>query len=500
MNFKMYVVMILVFSVVTGVFAVSHAEGIIQDVVINNGMVSWNSHPVNLNGKTYIPLKESASNLQLTASFDVKTMNAVMYYGENELKFRLDNDVLSLNGKNMHLGAPVKIINNTVMVPVDFYKQIGMTLVLRNNTPLLFKPVDGKIIYKVIGGDSLWKISQLFGVTIDSIRQLNNLPTTSIYIGQLLTVKLTDSTFSYSYDATSTTASLFTTPSFQSMVKGYLSYGTKIKVTGKNDLWYKVSTPKGEGYLYKSSVVIPQTVSDSAPNSDYFNKIIPVDTSMNTIEYTTYKVVSGDNLWSISEKVGLPLNELMQANGLTTSSILSIGQVLKVPVHKVAIKKVLGSQFGEMLDWFSEGQYVIPVGTIGKLTDMETGLSFYVQRTMGASHSDTETVSVSDTDIMKRVFGGSWTWNIRPMIFEAGGRKIAVSVNGMPHAGVDGVPMNKTVSNRSGNYGTGPNYDRISGNGMDGHFDMYVLNGRRHVDNKIDADNQKMVSVAGGLQ
>ncbi|HEY9062195.1 MAG TPA: LysM peptidoglycan-binding domain-containing protein [Pseudobacteroides sp.] len=500
MKLKMFVAMIVVFSVAAGILAASYAEGIIQDVLINNGTVSWSSSPINLNGETYIPLKESASNLQLTASFDVKTMNALMNYGENELKFRLDNDVLSLNGKYINIGAPIKIINNTVMIPLDFYKQIGMTVVLRNTTPLLFKPVDGKIIYKVISGDSLWKISQLFGVSIDSIRQLNNLPTTSIYIGQLLTIKLTDSTFNYSYDATSTTASLFTAPSFQSLVKGYLSYGTKVKVTGKNDLWYKVSTPKGEGYLYKSSVIIPQTVNDSAPNSTHFNNIIPVDSSMNTTEYTTYKVVSGDNLWSISEKVGLPVNELIQANGLTTNSVLNIGQVLKVPVHKVAIKKVMGSQYGELLDWFTEGQYVIPVGAIGRLMDMETGLSFYVQRTMGASHSDTETLSGSDTAIMNKIFGGSWTWNIRPMILELGGRKIAVSVNGMPHAGVDGVPLNKTVSNRSGNYGTGPNYDRISGNGMDGHFDMYVLNGRRHVDNMVDADNQKMVSVAGGLQ
>jgi LysM repeat protein len=500
MRAKMFVAMILVFSLATGMLAVSHAEGTIQDVLINNGTVWWNSPPINLNGQTYIPLKESASKLQITASFDVKTLNAVMIYGENELKFRLDNGMLSLNGKYIQLGLPLKIINNTAMIPLDFYKQIGMTLVKRDNTPLLFKPIDGKIIYKVVSGDSLWKISQLFGVTIDSIKQLNNMTADSIYIGQLLTVKLTDSMYSYSYDATSTNASLFAAPSLQALVKGYLSYGTNIKVKGKSDLWYKVSTPKGEGYLHKSVVVVPQTISDNAPNSTYFNNIIPVDTSTDKVEYTSYKVISGDNLWSISEKVGLPVNEFAQANGLTTSSMLYIGQLLKVPVHKIAVKKVAGSQFGEMLDWFTEGQYVIPVGTKGKLTDMETGLSFYMQRTMGASHSDTETLSASDTSIMKQIFGGSWTWNARPMILEIGGRKIAVSVNGMPHAGVDGVPINQTVSNRSGNYGTGPNYDRISGNGMDGHFDMYVLNGRRHVDDQIDEESQKMVSIAGGLQ
>ncbi|KNY28661.1 LysM peptidoglycan-binding domain-containing protein [Pseudobacteroides cellulosolvens] len=500
MKGKLLLAVFLVIFVANSLITVLKADGTISDVVINNGTISWNSPPMYVNGQTYIPLKESASHLQLAASFDVKTMNATILYGENELKLRLDNDIACLNGKFVQLSSPMKIINNTIMIPIDSYKHLGMTLVTKNNTLLLFSPTDGKIIYKVVSGDSLWRISVLFGVTVDYIKQLNNLKDNTIYIGQPLAVKLTDSTFRTDFDAISSNASLFTLPSFQSPVKGYITSGTAIKVIGKSESWYKVITPKGEGYQYKSSVSINQSILDTAPNSTYFDKIIPVDTSMNTIEYTTYIVVSGDNLWSISERVGLPVNELAQANGLSTSSVLYIGQVLKVPVHKIAIKNVKGSQYGEMLDWYKEGQYVIPINAIGKLTDIGTGISFFIKRTMGASHSDTETVTYSDTTIMKNVFGGSWSWNSRPMVLEINGRKIAVSVNGMPHAGVDGVPMNQIVSNRSGNYGTGPNYDRIAGNGMDGHFDMYVLNGRRHMDNKIDADNQRMVSLAGGLQ
>ena len=70
----------------------------------------------------------------------------------------------------------------------------------------------------------------------------------------------------------------------------------------------------------------------------------------------------------------------------------------------------------------------------------------------------------------------------------------------MPHAGVDGQPFLQNVGSRSGDYGYGQNFDRISGNKMDGHFDMYFLNGLRHVDNQIDQEHQKMVSIAGGLQ
>ena len=69
---------------------------------------------------------------------------------------------------------------------------------------------------------------------------------------------------------------------------------------------------------------------------------------------------------------------------------------------------------------------------------------------------------------MKEIFGGYWNWNRRPFILEFNGRQFAVSISGMPHAGVDGVPFMQNVANRSDNW-CEPNYDTIAGNGIDGH-------------------------------
>jgi LysM repeat protein len=46
----------------------------------------------------------------------------------------------------------------------------------------------------------------------------------------------------------------------------------------------------------------------------------------------TYVVKPGDSLWSISRAHGIPLDELMAANGLRNADRLSVGQVLVLPI------------------------------------------------------------------------------------------------------------------------------------------------------------------------
>ena len=49
--------------------------------------------------------------------------------------------------------------------------------------------------------------------------------------------------------------------------------------------------------------------------------------------FETYTVKKGDNLWTIARRSNVSLNELYAANGLNTTSILSIGQQLQIPVE-----------------------------------------------------------------------------------------------------------------------------------------------------------------------
>lgn len=49
--------------------------------------------------------------------------------------------------------------------------------------------------------------------------------------------------------------------------------------------------------------------------------------------FETYTVKKGDNLWSLAKRYNVSLNELYTANNLNKSSVLSIGQQIRIPVE-----------------------------------------------------------------------------------------------------------------------------------------------------------------------
>lgn len=154
----------------------------------------------------------------------------------------------------------------------------------------------------------------------------------------------------------------------------------------------------------------------------------------------------------------------------------------------------------EMLDWWKEAGKVFAIGDVAKVTDVRTGKTFNIMRTYGSNHADSETLALEDTKIMKEIWGGQWSWARRPVILEIDGRRLAASMAGMPHAGIDSQPANKIVNSRSQGYGRGYNLDKVKNNGMDGHFDVHFLNSRTHGTNRVDPNHQKAVKEAAASE
>lgn len=178
-----------------------------------------------------------------------------------------------------------------------------------------------------------------------------------------------------------------------------------------------------------------------------------------------------------------PVEQVAQATEQTT--VLSRGE-----------STANSPKYGELLKW-SDVNRMIPRQTTIQVKDLYTGKTFSITRTYGTNHIDGEATTLSDTEIIKSIWGG-FTWERRPVIVTYNGQSIAASMAAMPHAGLDAQPAETTVSNRSDGYGTGTNLDAIKNNDMDGVIDIHFVGSTRHLDNKPDPRHQAAIQVAAG--
>ena len=177
---------------------------------------------------------------------------------------------------------------------------IGQVLRIPTNEQEPEEPEQDFITYTVKSGDSLWKISQEYGVSVDAIINANNLTSTSLQIGDVLIIPVT-STEEPTLPPTS----------------NYIEYTVK----SGDSLWLIANR-------YNTTVDAIKTASGITSNTLQIGQVLRIPTSNS---YTTYTVKSGDNLYNIARQFNTTVNEIRNLNGLT-SNVLSIGQVLRIPI------------------------------------------------------------------------------------------------------------------------------------------------------------------------
>ncbi|MDR0898178.1 MAG: peptidoglycan-binding protein [Oscillospiraceae bacterium] len=136
-----------------------------------------------------------------------------------------------------------------------------------------------------------------------------------------------------------------------------------------------------------------------------------------------------------------------------------------------------GSGDMELLDWYLGGNVAFARLTEASLVDARTGIRFRISRYGGDDHCDAEPLTAEDTRIFRKLLGGAWTWDRRPVFLEVNGRVIAASMNCMPHEG-----------------------QHILGNDFDGHFCIHLLNSRTHDTDRVDPDHAACVQEAWSLR
>ena len=199
--------------------------------------------------------------------------------------------------------------------------------------------------YVVQSGDSLWKIANKYGITVDELKSLNGLTSNNLSVGQILevpggsssgtyTVKAGDSLWKIANQYGLTVAEL---KNLNGLTSDNLSIGQVLKISNSsssnNSNTYTV---KAGDSLWKIANQYGLTVAElknlNGLTSDNLSigQVLKISNSSSSNNSNTYTVKAGDSLWNIANKYGITVSELKNLNGLTSDN-LSIGQILKVP-------------------------------------------------------------------------------------------------------------------------------------------------------------------------
>ncbi|PKM95517.1 MAG: peptidoglycan-binding protein LysM [Firmicutes bacterium HGW-Firmicutes-1] len=373
-------------------------------------------------------------------------------------------------------------------------KRFKKFLILAATVSILGTNTNYAATYEVQHGDSYWKISQRFGVNLSQLMKLNQANEQAVlYSGNQ--IKIPDGDNYFIYEVKSGDTPWLLSKKYGISLQGFLKFNG-LSESSVINIGQKLRIPIQEPSFSPNQT---STVQISSPNITTPINPAPKDVKI-TVTYLTHTIKAGDNFWSLGVKYGIPTTELMRLNKATTSTVLSIGQQVSIPIYQIPKMDVVSSNYGEYLDWWTAVQYLIPIGAEFKIIDFYTGKSFMAKRTIGANHADVETLTANDTKIMREIWGGSFSWTSRPVIIEYQNRRVAASVSGMPHAGNDYSAGGVQTSWRSDAYGAGPNYDYIKGNDMHGHFDIHYKNSTRHKDGLIDQKHQENIKTAAGMK
>ncbi|MFT9497421.1 peptidoglycan-binding domain-containing protein [Anaerosolibacter sp.] len=214
-------------------------------------------------------------------------------------------------------------------------------------------------------------------------------------------------------------------------------------------------------------------------------------------EFTSYfGPITEEAVKDFQKKYGLTPDGVIGRGSI--DKMVSLGLIKYNPKQAISRGRESRTRFGKALDWWQEvNNKIINKGDALQVKDFKSGTTFNVKMTYGTNHADVEALTLEDTKIMKKIWGG-FSWERRPVLVYVGDQVIAASMTNMPHAGLDSQPEGKTTSGRSGGYGKGYNLDMVKDNGMDGVVDLHFKNSLRHKDDAKDAQHQNAIKIASG--
>ena len=205
--------------------------------------------------------------------------------------------------------------------------------------------------YTVVSGDSLYAIARKTGTSIQDLLSLNGLNLNSIiHPGQVLALssksvstetkqeesapkeetKSTESTESSTTDTTTSTGS-YTVVSGDGLYAIARKTGTSIQdLLSLNGLSLNSTIYPGQVLKLSSTSEASSSEETATSTEETSSEVTSTSSEQVTSSSGSYTVVSGDGLYAIARKTGTNIQDLLSLNGLTLTSTIYPGQVLKL--------------------------------------------------------------------------------------------------------------------------------------------------------------------------
>lgn len=199
--------------------------------------------------------------------------------------------------------------------------------------------------YKVKSGDTLWSIARNYGLTVQELKDANNLKSNTLSIGQLIyiplketeiveeeiyTVKSGDTLYSI---ASKYNTSISKLKRLNNLSSNTLSIGQKLKISSSStssETTYTVvkgDTLYGIANKFNTTVDNLKVLNNLSSNTLSIGQLLKIPSTNNNLTYT---VKSGDTLYNIAKIYNTTVNEIKSLNNLSGNT-LSIGQTLILP-------------------------------------------------------------------------------------------------------------------------------------------------------------------------
>lgn len=179
-----------------------------------------------------------------------------------------------------------------------------------------------KAIHTVAAGDYLTVLAKKYGTTVNAIKEANGLTTDETRIGQTLIIPTL-----IGGQAVETNTSVPSTP----------TQGTKYTVVPGDSLFSiakrfgtSVDALKSSNQLSSDLLRVGQVLTIPTNGNPTAPPPPPAPALAPTNESTSYTVQAGDTLWGIARKHNISVDQLKQANQLSSNTI-GVGQTLTIP-------------------------------------------------------------------------------------------------------------------------------------------------------------------------